>query len=193
VLCDCLESYGDPSPSCSSNPSRLTSFAYYIYPLSYYYSVPGGSDPCLEDIAPPDMPCEELVLQWTPACQEDNAIFTDYSCGCMSEGVQNATYCQRSCAMCSPRFVSMEGFSSGSLEEMEPISNLAYGISKYQNPLSRVKREPYDVAAVAEAVRVMNNGAQPLDIPPTVRVAFYDACDCKYIVTSGKRKIMFVF
>ena len=146
-----------------------------MYPPSSSYSI---AEPCLEDVAPADMTCMEVAHLWSPECQTDNAALADdFTCGCMSDWVQNGTYCQRSCNLCSPLFVNSEGLSSGSLEEMKPVNNLAYGISKYQNPLLRIKCESYDVAAVADAVRSMNSGAIPLDVPVTVRVGFHDAID----------------
>ena len=64
-----------------------------------------------------------------------------------------------------------------------PISKYPY---RFQDPLPRVPCEPYDVAAVADAVRAMNNGNQTLDIPPTLRMGFHDACDYnKWAATGG--------
>ena len=64
-----------------------------------------------------------------------------------------------------------------------PISKYPY---RFQDPLPRVPCEPYDVAAVADAVRAMNNGKQALDVPPTVRMGFHDACDYnKWAATGG--------
>lgn len=84
------------------------------------------------EVAPEGMTCDELVLLWTPACQDDGRTdFSGYSCGCQSEGVQDGTYCQRSCALCSPVFVNHEGYRSGSPLGLEPISNLAIGIQAY--------------------------------------------------------------
>jgi len=144
-------------------------------------------DPCTFEVAPEGMTCDELVLLWTPACQDDGRTdFSGYSCGCQSDGVQDGTYCQRSCALCSPVFVNHEGYRSGSPLGLEPISNLAIGIQAFQDPLPRVPCEPYDVAAVADAVRAMNNGNQTLDVPPTVRMGFHDACDYnKWAATGG--------
>lgn len=143
-------------------------------------------EPCLTEVAPPGITCQELARQWSPACQVKGADFSGYSCGCQSDAVQNGVYCQRSCAKCSPVFVNSEGYNSGSTDELEPLSNLAYGIEKYQNPIPRIPCEPYDVEAVANAVRAMGEGDQTLDIPPTVRIGFHDACDYnKWSATGG--------
>ncbi|KAL7552625.1 hypothetical protein ACHAWF_015853, partial [Thalassiosira exigua] len=143
-------------------------------------------EPCLEDIAPGGATCLEVAERWTAACQEgtqeNNTLLQDgFTCGCMSAMVQNGTYCQRTCGLCSPVFVNKDGFRSASPADLEPETSLARGIVMYQKPLPRIPCEAYDVAAVAEAVRSMHvPDTQPdltLDIPPTVRIGFHDATD----------------
>lgn len=75
---------------------------------------------------------------------------------------------------------------------MNAATDLAEGISAYSNPLPRKKCTPYDVAAVAEAVRSMHTPDDPvlssvtLDIPPTVRAAWHDSGDYnKWAGTGG--------
>lgn len=135
-----------------------------------------------------------------------------FKCGCMSDKVQKENFCERTCGLCSPLFVNSEvcsvfplcacrslfsshnsvnttyfplsqGFRSGSYTDLEATTSLARGISGFTNPLARMKCEPYNVSAVAEAVRIMHTPDDPvlsavtLDIPPTLRAAFHDACD----------------
>ena len=83
--------------------------------------------------------------------------------------------------MCSPVLVSKDGFRSGTYKDLDPADNLALGLGQYQNPLPRVKCVPYDVSAVADAVRSMHRPdtlpGVTLAIPATVRVGFHDAAD----------------
>ncbi len=81
-----------------------------------------------------------------------------------------------------------QGFRSGSPLDLDAATDLAEGISAYSNPLPRKKCTPYDVAAVAAAVRSMHtpNAAVTLDIPPTVRAAWHDSGDYnKWAGTGG--------
>jgi hypothetical protein len=152
--------------------------------------------PCLEDIEPDTMSCAEVALSWSLECQDSAAaeanLADGFKCGCMSDMVQDGTYCQRTCGLCSPVLVSQQGFRSGSPEDLSADNDLAVGIKAYSNPLPRKKCIPYDVAAVAEAVRSMHTPDDPtlaavtLDIPPTVRAAFHDAGDYnKWSATGG--------
>lgn len=142
-------------------------------------------EPCLEDIAPPEMTCMEVAESWTEDCMnpDDTTLLDDefFTCGCMSNLIQDGTYCQRTCGQCSPVFVNREGFRSGTHKDLdlERGSNLAHGISMYQKALPRIPCERYDVGAVADAVRAMHvpDMDGTLDIPPTVRAGFHDAAD----------------
>jgi L-ascorbate peroxidase len=76
--------------------------------------------------------------------------------------------------------------------DLEATTSLAHGIRAFTNPLTRKKCEPYDVSAVADAVRSMHTPDDPvlsavsLDMPPTVRAAFHDAADYnKWSATGG--------
>ena len=101
----------------------------------------------------------------------------------MSNKVQKDNFCQRYCALCSPVFVNSQGYRSGTVDTLDPVNDLAYGISYLSDPLPRKKCEPYDVAAVVDAVRSMHTPDHPvlgnvtLDIPPTVDLFFNDAID----------------
>jgi len=75
-------------------------------------------------------------------------------------------------------FRRSQGFRSGSYMDLEAMTSLAHGIGAFANPLARKKCEPYNVSAVADAVRSMHTlndlvlSAVSLDMPPTVRLPF---------------------
>lgn len=101
----------------------------------------------------------------------------------MSNNVQIDKFCQRYCAVCSPIFVNKQGYRSGTAQTLNDETDLAHGVSSFSDPLPRKKCEPYDVAAVADAVRSMHTpdhpvlGSVTLNIPPTVDMFFNDAID----------------
>ena len=101
--------------------------------------------PCLEEIEPDTMTCEEVALSWTLECQHSATaaknLADGFKCGCSSDSVQKEGYCQRTCGLCSPVFVNQQvsicGMFLSSVSCACPSTSLMLSILSFLLSLNR--------------------------------------------------------